>query len=84
MNHGEYDVDASPWAVEDTMDALSRNRYYDIKPWEKSRIRLKVLSEESDYINASPIKLLDTKSGHERKYIACQVSLGRERQVARA
>ena len=74
LNHGEDDAEASPWAVDDTMEALLRNRYHDIKPWEKSRIRLRVSEDLSDYINASPIKLHDTKAGRERKYIASQVS----------
>lgn len=50
-----------------------RNRYMNVQPWEKSRIRLKVQEGKSDYINASPISLRDPRSGTETHYIATQV-----------
>ena len=65
----------SSWAVDNSPQNKLRNRYLDIRPWEKQRIRLKVPEGVSDYINASPIKLPSSGDGdgEERKYIATQV-----------
>ena len=76
LKHGEDHAEGSPWILDSSMEALSRNRYYDIRPWEKNRIKLRVVEEDSDYINASPIKLHSAKTRQERKYIASQVNHG--------
>ncbi|KAL8951888.1 MAG: hypothetical protein Q9222_002163 [Ikaeria aurantiellina] len=52
--------------------AKSRNRYQNVQPWEKSRIRLQVPAGTSDYINASPIALTDPRTGASFFYIATQ------------
>lgn len=43
-----------------------------VQPWEKSRIHLQVPEGESDYINASPIRLTDPRTGCVFSYIAAQ------------
>lgn len=63
----------SKWAQDTSPQVILRNRYTGVQPWEKSRIRLKVSEGSSDYINASPISLLDPVKGSETKYIATQV-----------
>ena len=49
-----------------------RNRYANVQPWDKSRIRLKVAEGQSDYINASPICLNDVRTKQEWNYITTQ------------
>ena len=67
---------SSQWAQDDLSPQIAkRNRYANIQPWSKSRIHLKVAEGESDYINASPVKLLNPQTGVETKYIVTQVSL---------
>ncbi|KAI4149187.1 MAG: hypothetical protein LQ340_004758 [Diploschistes diacapsis] len=62
----------SRWAVDNSPGNRPRNRYGDIRPWEKQRIKLQVPEGASDYINASPITIISTSNGGERKYIATQ------------
>jgi protein-tyrosine phosphatase len=64
---------SSKWTQDITNQAKLRNRYFNVQPWEKSRIHLKVAEGECDYINASPISLRDPNTGQERTYIAAQV-----------
>ena len=61
-----------PWIVIRTSEAISRNRYSNIYPWVKNRIRLDVPEGKCDYINASPIMLDHGQQGRKR-YIATQV-----------
>lgn len=49
-----------------------RNRYMNVDPYESNRVHLEVPEGVFDYINASPITLVSTKSGTELKYIATQ------------
>jgi protein tyrosine phosphatase len=71
----EAGVDAkSPWTRLKGDDVALRNRYLNVDPYENNRIRLNVPANESDYINASPIRLPTTKQG-EKRYVATQVSL---------
>ena len=74
MNDAIDNAEDSPWMLNTSSDALSKNRYSDIMPWEKSRIRLRVVQGTSDYINASPIKLLGSSADEAKSYIACQVN----------
>jgi protein-tyrosine phosphatase len=69
---GRYDP-TSKWVVEVTTQAKLRNRYFNVQPWEKSRVHLKVGEGKCDYINASPISLRDPASGQDLTYIAAQV-----------
>lgn len=62
----------SPWVQDQTTPTRLRNRYGNVQPWDKSRIRLKVGEGQSDYINASPISLKDPKTEQEWTYIATQ------------
>ncbi|CAK7236121.1 hypothetical protein SBRCBS47491_009528 [Sporothrix bragantina] len=52
------------------------DRYNNIQPWEKNRVRLKVFPGQVDYINASPIVLTTTAPAHAARppdrYIAMQ------------
>ena len=63
----------SKWVQDLSPHVLQRNRYVGVSPWDKSRIRLKVAEGASDYINASPISLVDSRTGVETNYIATQV-----------
>ncbi|KAL8816109.1 MAG: hypothetical protein Q9223_004826 [Gallowayella weberi] len=63
---------ASNWAQDNTIQTKLRNRYGNVQPWDKSRIRLRVAPGESDYINASPISLTDPRTGTVYSYIAAQ------------
>ncbi|RMD40187.1 hypothetical protein DV735_g4944, partial [Chaetothyriales sp. CBS 134920] len=47
----------SPFKLDRSTTVLQRNRYGNIQPWEKSRIKLDSTIQGSNYINASPIKL---------------------------
>ena len=52
------------------------DRYVNIQPWDKNRVRLKVFPGQVDYINASPIVLTTTAPAHAARppdrYIAMQ------------
>ena len=73
---GNENDSSSQWTQDHLSSQIAkRNRYANVQPWSKSRIHLKVAEGESDYINASPIKLLNPQTGVETKYIATQVSL---------
>ncbi|KAL8856894.1 MAG: hypothetical protein Q9178_006483 [Gyalolechia marmorata] len=63
---------ASNWTQDTAKQTRLRNRYFNVQPWDKSRIRLQVPSGESDYINASPITLEDPLTGGVFSYIAAQ------------
>ena len=52
---------------------MNRNRYANVDPYLNNRIRLKVPEGYSDYINASPIVLRNTKSDTVTNFIATQV-----------
>ncbi|KAG4301221.1 hypothetical protein PCK1_002531 [Pneumocystis canis] len=58
---------SSPWSITDSQEARnsSRNRYYDIVPYNKCRVKL--IDQENDYINASYISL-----PNGQRYIAAQ------------
>ncbi|KAG5518334.1 hypothetical protein PMAC_003131 [Pneumocystis sp. 'macacae'] len=60
-------VPSSPWSIMDSQETgnLSRNRYYDIVPYDKCRVKL--VDQENDYINASYVFL-----PNGQKYIAAQ------------
>ena len=63
----------SPWKLDVSATIASRNRYMGIQPWANSRIMLKVPEGQSDYVNASPILLLDSRGNQiGNKYIATQ------------
>lgn len=49
-----------------------RNRYANVDPYQSNRIHLAVPEGHFDYINASPIDLVTTKSQTPLKYIATQ------------
>lgn len=51
---------------------MNRNRYANVDPYLNNRIRLKVPEGYSDYINASPIVLRNTKSDTVTNFIATQ------------
>ncbi|KAL8674760.1 MAG: hypothetical protein Q9168_000844 [Polycauliona sp. 1 TL-2023] len=63
---------ASNWTQDTTKQTKLRNRYLNVLPWDKSRVRLQVPPGESDYINASPITLEDPRTGVVSSYIATQ------------
>lgn len=63
---------SSQWVQDSSPNVLRHNRYVNVQPWEKSRVRLKVSQGTSDYINASPISLRDPRTGVETKFIATQ------------
>lgn len=59
----------SEWSISDAVNRknIQRNRYSNVFPWDKNRVRLPVLQGHSDYINASYISM-DNKV----EYIAAQ------------
>ncbi|KAL8992294.1 MAG: hypothetical protein Q9169_007208 [Polycauliona sp. 2 TL-2023] len=63
---------ASNWTQDTSKQTRLRNRYLNVQPWDKSRVRLQVPPGESDYINASPITLEDPRTGVVSSYIATQ------------
>ncbi|KAI9833827.1 MAG: hypothetical protein M1826_006350 [Phylliscum demangeonii] len=63
---------SSRWMQEQEPEVKARNRYYNVQPWAKNRIHLRVGPEQCDYINASPIILQNHTTGHARRYIATQ------------
>lgn len=65
------------WALETHPEVKARNRYLNVQAWANSRIHLRVPPGVCDFINASPISLEDSRTKHETKYIATQVSLYR-------
>jgi len=67
MNNGE-------WARLQNVETIRRNRYANVDPYDKNRVRLQVPEGHSDYINASPIHLKTTKSETLKRFIATQVS----------
>jgi protein-tyrosine phosphatase len=56
-----------------TEEYAARNRYANVDPYKANRVRLEVPEGHDDYINASPIVLVSTKSETPLKYIATQV-----------
>ncbi|PLB36116.1 tyrosine protein phosphatase PTP1 [Aspergillus candidus] len=60
------------WALETNPEVKARNRYMNVQAWANSRIHLQVAEGECDFINASPIALMDSVSEQERRYIATQ------------
>ncbi|KAL9624578.1 MAG: hypothetical protein Q9160_001242 [Pyrenula sp. 1 TL-2023] len=73
LSHANQNPTSSRYAIDKTIDILLRNRYGNIQPWAKSRIKLKVPDGHCDYINASPIVLKNTsRPSLETKYIATQ------------
>ena len=74
MSEGMQSSDpAHPWALENHPDVKARNRYLDVQAWANCRIHLRVPEGECDFINASPITLVDSVTQEERRYIATQV-----------
>ncbi|KAF1950281.1 hypothetical protein CC80DRAFT_427227 [Byssothecium circinans] len=71
INHGESEQ-LSRWSRCIWEDALRRNRYANVDPYQANRVKLKVPEGQNDYINASPIELKSTQSGAVLKYIATQ------------
>lgn len=65
--------ETSPWKIDFSSEALSRNRYSNIQPWEANRVHLKVPTGHCDYINASQIVLRSLKDDSTKRYIATQV-----------
>lgn len=59
---------SSPWAFSDAAKPINRyrNRYTNVLPWDRTRVKLKYLPGGSDYINASTLRLADNT------YIATQ------------
>lgn len=64
----------SKWVQDISLQVTQRNRYNGVQPWDKSRIHLRVAEGDSDYINASPISLVDPRTGKKTAYIATQVN----------
>ena len=61
--------DKSDWSISDAVSrkSVQRNRYSNVFPWNKSRVKLPVEQGHSDYINASYISM-----GNKVGYIAAQ------------
>ncbi|KAH7095326.1 protein-tyrosine phosphatase-like protein [Paraphoma chrysanthemicola] len=55
-----------------TEEYAPRNRYANVDPYQANRVKLEVPEGHNDYINASPIVLVTTKSQTPLKYIATQ------------
>ncbi|OAK99787.1 hypothetical protein IQ06DRAFT_316968 [Phaeosphaeriaceae sp. SRC1lsM3a] len=55
-----------------TEEYAPRNRYANVDPYQANRVKLEVPDGHSDYINASPVVLVTTKSHTALKYIATQ------------
>ena len=56
-----------------TEEYAPRNRYANVDPYQANRVKLEVPEGHFDYINASPIVLVSTKSQSALRYIATQV-----------
>src|SRR3954469_11109216 len=65
-------ADSHEWAQDTDPNVKLRNRYFNIQPWAKNRIHLRVPPGCCDYINASPIVLRSAGGSKENKYIATQ------------
>lgn len=63
-----------PWAPLPTDHPRKLDRYVNIQPWHNNRVKLKVPSGRTDYINASPIVLAPTPGSELEpdRYIAMQ------------
>ncbi|KAK9466429.1 protein-tyrosine phosphatase-like protein [Lipomyces arxii] len=61
----------SKWSVEHALDSSSKNRYGNVLPWDRNRVKLTVSDTTSDYINASPI-VLQAPDAPPQQYIATQ------------
>jgi hypothetical protein len=61
-----------PWARCSGDEYATRNRYANVDPYQAHRIHLDVPNSYSDYINASPITLVSTRSRTPLRYIATQ------------
>ncbi|KAH7394123.1 protein-tyrosine phosphatase-like protein [Phaeosphaeria sp. MPI-PUGE-AT-0046c] len=55
-----------------TEEYAPRNRYANVDPYQANRVKLQVPDGHSDYINASPVVLVTTKSHIPLKFIATQ------------
>ena len=64
----------SPWTQDMTNLVRLRNRYLNVQPWEKCRVRLQVPEGKSDYINASPVSLQESRRDIDAAFIVSQVS----------
>jgi protein-tyrosine phosphatase len=62
-------TDKSEWA---RCQGRDLDRYVNIHPWDKNRVKLRVPDGMNDYINASPVVLKSLKTGNQSKYIAMQ------------
>ncbi|KAJ5135596.1 uncharacterized protein N7515_004874 [Penicillium bovifimosum] len=60
------------WVLFADPKVKQRNRYSDVQAWANRRVHLRVAEGECDFINASPIRLEDSVTGEERRYIATQ------------
>jgi protein-tyrosine phosphatase len=69
---GVKEADASPWVRVDQSLTKNRNRYANVDPYANNRVKLKVPEPYNDYINASPIELVSSKSKTVTKFIATQ------------
>ncbi|CAI6339062.1 unnamed protein product [Periconia digitata] len=67
-----HDQLPSQWARCTWPDAINRNRYANVDPYQTNRVRLHVPDGHNDYINASPIELTTSKSRTPLRYIATQ------------
>ena len=64
---------STQWARATGEDVIKRNRYANVEVFVNNRVKLNVPEGHSDYINASHIRLRNTKSDTEKYYIATQV-----------
>lgn len=60
------------WARLKGDEITARNRYMNVDPYANNRVKLHVAEGQSDYINASPIRI-PTSAGQDKKFIATQV-----------
>ncbi|KAF2641211.1 hypothetical protein P280DRAFT_305323 [Massarina eburnea CBS 473.64] len=72
QGNGQSEAEPSPWSRCTWEDALPRNRYANVDPYQANRVKLDVPEGQNDYINASPIELKSSQSGAVLKYIATQ------------
>lgn len=74
LRNATLDIDNSKWSLGASVLPRNdlRNRYVNIMPYEKNRVKLKV-AQGNDYINASYVKVeVPDQSLHPGKYIATQ------------
>ncbi|RCK66891.1 Tyrosine-protein phosphatase 1 [Candida viswanathii] len=73
---GLNNPDTSIWSITSGISRVnrSRNRYTNVTPWDRTRVKLPVVDEttHSDYINASHIHLRTSRDKVCNRYIACQ------------